>query len=35
MALGPAAWSEARATLQNILREDNGVLRDDVSLRQR
>ena len=35
MALGPAAWSEVRATLQGLLRADNPSLRDNLDLRQR
>lgn len=33
MALGPAAWREVRATLQNLLSMDEARLRDDFSLR--
>jgi fumarylacetoacetase len=34
MALGQPAWSEARATLQELLRQDNPKLRDDSGLRK-
>lgn len=34
MALGRAAWPEVRATLQDLLREDNPTLRDNTALRQ-
>lgn len=33
MGLGPAAWSEARATLQRLLAHDEPTLRDDCQLR--
>ncbi|MDP2359562.1 MAG: fumarylacetoacetase [bacterium] len=33
MALGPAAWAEVRARLQDLLREDNPELRDRAPLR--
>ncbi|KAM4743661.1 fumarylacetoacetase [Anableps anableps] len=35
MALGYEAWREARRTLQNLLSDNVGTLRDDVSLRSR
>lgn len=34
MALGRAAWQEARATLQHLLRHDNPALRDNAALRK-
>jgi fumarylacetoacetase len=34
MGLGPAAWREARRSLQKLLRHDNPVLRDDSALRE-
>jgi|LauGreSBDMM110SN_4_FD.fasta_scaffold15304_4 fumarylacetoacetase len=33
MSLGPAAWTEARATLQRLLSRQEGVLRDNCRLR--
>lgn len=33
MALGKAAWTEARQTLQSLLSIDNQTLRDDQALR--
>lgn len=33
MGLGPAAWSEARTTLQRLLAHDESTLRDDCQLR--
>ena len=33
MSLGPAAWTEARATLQRLLSRQEGVLRDNCHLR--
>ncbi len=33
MGLGPAAWAEARRTLQDLLSSDNPTVRDDVALR--
>ncbi|XP_039271038.2 fumarylacetoacetase-like [Styela clava] len=33
MALGYEAWQEARTTIQNLLRSDNDVLRDNAELR--
>jgi fumarylacetoacetase len=35
MALGRPAWSEARARISRLLRDDEPTLRDDVSLRSR
>lgn len=35
MGLGRPAWQEARSTLQKILSRDEGVLRDDASLREK
>ncbi|XP_066557603.1 fumarylacetoacetase isoform X2 [Amia ocellicauda] len=35
MALGPAAWQEARRVLQKLLSANEATLRDDVSLRSR
>ncbi|EDO43610.1 predicted protein [Nematostella vectensis] len=35
MGLGPAAWKEARATLQKILSKEEAVLRDNADLRSR
>ncbi|XP_066152444.1 fumarylacetoacetase isoform X2 [Euwallacea fornicatus] len=35
MALGTAEWKEARERLQNLLSEDEPILRDDAELRQR
>jgi len=35
MALGPPAWTSARATITHLLRDDTPDLRDDASLRQR
>uniref|UniRef100_H2Z6I6 Fumarylacetoacetase n=1 Tax=Ciona savignyi TaxID=51511 RepID=H2Z6I6_CIOSA len=35
MALGKAAWKEARCTIQSLLSTDNPVLRDDMELRKR
>lgn len=35
MALGRPAWQAVRATLTNLLREDNPTLRDDTALRDR
>ncbi|XP_076061985.1 fumarylacetoacetate hydrolase [Oratosquilla oratoria] len=35
MELGPAAWKEARSTLQSLLDENNPTLRDNVDLRCR
>ncbi|HEX6385148.1 MAG TPA: fumarylacetoacetase, partial [Anaerolineae bacterium] len=34
MALGRAAWAEARTTIQQLLRSDNPTLRDNSSLRR-
>ncbi len=34
MALGRPAWSEARVTIQELLRYDNPKLRDDIELRK-
>lgn len=33
IALGPAAWNEARAQITHVLRHDVALLRDDVALR--
>lgn len=35
MALSPAAWKEARATLQSLLSEENPSLQNDQELRKR
>ncbi|XP_023187910.1 fumarylacetoacetase isoform X1 [Xiphophorus maculatus] len=35
MSLGYEAWSEARRTLQNLLSDNEGILRDNVNLRSR
>lgn len=35
MALNPAAWKEARVTLQSLLSEDNPALKNDEELRGR
>lgn len=34
MSLGKSAWSEARTTLQRLLSAQEGVLRDNVALRE-
>lgn len=35
MSLGRPAWQETRATLQKLLSKDEGVIRDDASLREK